>query len=93
MTVDPNHVVWGDMTVWANHIVWGDSLLSIVDGLHVVWGDHVVWGEHIVWGDSVLDETTDAVMDLTEGSLPTVSSILGDAASVIGTAAPGAPTY
>ena len=72
MTVDPNHVVWGDMTVWANHIVWGDSLLGIVDGLHVVWGDHVVWGEHIVWGDSVLDETTDAVKDLTEGSLTKV---------------------
>ena len=81
MTVDPNHVVWGDMAVWANHIVWGDSLLSIVDGLHVVWGDHVVWGEHIVWGDSVLNETTDAVQDLTGGSLPTVSSILGSATS------------
>ena len=29
MTVDPNHVVWGDTAVWVNHIVWGDSLLGI----------------------------------------------------------------
>ena len=42
MTVDPNHIVWGDTAVWVNHIVWGDSLLGIVDGTHVVWGDHVV---------------------------------------------------
>ncbi len=72
MTVDPNHIVWGDTAVWVNHIVWGDSLLGILEGNHVVWGEHIVWGDSLltpantVWKiitpvDKVKDKTKDFV--------------------------------